>query len=66
MQAAGSNDTLPAAPSGPQPPPSKSGPSTILGIKIDWNNPVFVAVRLSLCLTQPHTGLYAQQPSCAC
>jgi hypothetical protein len=55
--AAGSNDTLPAAPSGPQPPPQNSEPKTFLGIRLEWNNPVFIAVSwLSLGkLSEPDT-----------
>ena len=44
-QADNSNNTLPSAPSGQQPPPPQFSGQTILGIKIDWGNPVFVAVR---------------------
>ena len=44
-QANNSNNTLPAAPSGQQPPPASVAGQTILGIKVDWGNPVFVAVR---------------------
>ena len=44
-QADHSNDTLPAAPSGQQPPPASVAGQTILGIRVDWGNPVFVAVR---------------------
>ena len=43
-RAAGSNNTLPAAPSGPQAPPSDTGPRTFLGVRLEWNNPVFIAV----------------------
>ena len=50
-RAAGSNNTLPAAPSGPQAPPSDTGPRTFLGVRLEWNNPVFIAV--SGCATLP-------------
>ncbi len=43
--AAGSNQTLPAAPSGQQPPPAGTSSSTFLGVPADWTNPAFVAVR---------------------
>lgn len=45
MQAEGSNQTLPAAPSGQQPPPAATANTTFLGIRVSWSNPVFVAVR---------------------
>ncbi len=44
MAAAKSNNTLPAAPSGPQPPPTNANPKTFLGVRLEWNNPVFIAV----------------------
>lgn len=47
--AAGSNQTLPEAPSGQQPPPADSSPQTFLGVRADWTNPVFVAVRNCDC-----------------
>ena len=45
QKADGSNQTLPAAPSGQQPPPDNSSPQTFLGVRADWSNPAFVAVR---------------------
>ena len=42
--AAGSNQTLPAAPSGQQPPPAGTSTQTVLGVPADWTNPAFVAV----------------------
>ena len=51
QKADGSNQTLPEAPSGQQPPPADSSPQTFLGVRADWSNPAFVAVRaLLLCL----------------
>lgn len=44
-KADGSNVTLPAAPSGPQPAPANTEPKTFLGIRLEWNNPIFIAVR---------------------
>ena len=58
-QAEGSNQTLPAAPSGQQPPPAQTGSSTFLGIRVDWSNPVFVVVSI-----QPLNSL--PQIRCAC
>ncbi|BDA51220.1 probable glutamyl endopeptidase [Coccomyxa sp. Obi] len=49
LAAAGSNNTLPAAPSGPQPPPANTNPKTFLGVRLEWNNPVFVAIVVALC-----------------
>ncbi len=45
QKADGSNQTLPEAPSGQQPPPDNSSPQTFLGVRADWSNPAFVAVR---------------------
>ena len=45
--AAGSNQTLPEAPSGQQPPPADTSAQTFLGVNASWTNPVFVAVRTS-------------------
>ena len=42
--AAGSNQTLPEAPSGQQPPPADTSAQTFLGVNASWSNPVFVAV----------------------
>lgn len=44
MKSEGSNNTLPAAPSGQQPAPSDNSPRTFLGVRLEWNNPVFIAV----------------------
>ena len=54
---AGSNQTLPAAPSGQQPPPSGTSTQTFLGVPADWTNPAFVAVRA-------FAGLYVSPPPC--
>lgn len=48
--AAGSNQTLPEAPSGQQPPPADTSSQTFLGVNASWTNPVFVAVRTSQTL----------------
>jgi hypothetical protein len=53
----GSNDTLPAAPSGPQPAPADNGPKTFLGIRLEWNNPVFIAVRTFLPQLRPRLSV---------
>lgn len=55
--AEGSNDTLPEAPSGQQPPPSDTAPAMFLGVRADWTNPVFVAVSASADLCCIITGV---------
>ena len=45
MKAAGSNATLPAAPSGPQPPAPASAKPRFLGLAVDWSDPAFITVR---------------------
>ena len=45
MKAAGSNATLPAAPSGPQPPAPASARPRFLGLAVDWSDPAFITVR---------------------
>lgn len=48
MKAAGSNATLPAAPSGPQPPAPASARPRFLGLAVDWSDPAFITVRRRL------------------
>ncbi len=72
--AAGSNQTLPAAPSGQQPPPAGTSTTTFLGVPADWTNPAFVAVRILLdrtsCSDHPctreYTPIQAGLPSLHC
>ena len=45
MRAAGSNATLPAAPSGPQPPAPASSKQRFLGLVVDWSDPAFITAR---------------------
>ena len=62
--AAGSNQTLPEAPSGQQPPPADKSAQTFLGVNASWSNPVFVAVgTFRRFLRCPHCHPY--QPSSA-
>ena len=61
--AAGSNQTLPAAPSGQQPPPANRYLQPFLGVPADWTNPTFVAVRAPVCLIAcPAVFLYLAVP----
>ncbi|KAK9838458.1 hypothetical protein WJX81_000661 [Elliptochloris bilobata] len=50
MKAAGSNATLPAAPSGPQPPAPASARPRFLGLAVDWTDPAFITVVALLVL----------------